>query len=98
MPYIQQALYQCDKDTIYPFSTSLSGLLGRMAFRFNFVNDDNQRCIVQLIEHTIEMKIKISIEISLSLLSEHYKRNENCISNMLVIGEGPRGEAIVERF
>lgn len=85
--------------TLYiSFSISLSGLLGRIAFSFQFVNDDNQRCIVQLIEHTIEMKIKISIEISLSLLSEHYKRNENCISNMLVIGEGPRGETIVERF
>ncbi|CAI4060966.1 hypothetical protein SUVC_06G0880 [Saccharomyces uvarum] len=55
---------------------------------FYFVNDDNLRCIVQLIEHTIEMKIKISIEISLSLLSEHYKRNETCISNMLIIGDG----------
>ncbi|CAI4044735.1 hypothetical protein SUVZ_10G1510 [Saccharomyces uvarum] len=72
--------------------------LARGSSSFYFVNDDNQRCIVQLIEHTIEMKIKISIEISLSLLSEHYKRNETCISNMLVIGDGPRGGATVEGF
>ncbi|CAI4043728.1 uncharacterized protein SKDI_10G1680 [Saccharomyces kudriavzevii IFO 1802] len=39
------------------------------------------------------MKIKISIEISLSLLSEHNKRNENCISNMLVIGKEVEGRS-----
>ncbi|CAI4034373.1 hypothetical protein SMKI_10G1620 [Saccharomyces mikatae IFO 1815] len=44
------------------------------------------------------MKIKISIEISLSLLSEYNKRNGNCISNMLEFGEERRGEVIVKRF
>ena len=98
MPDIQQVLYECDKDTLYIFFNLSIRPSWQDSFSFQFVNDDNQRCIVQLIEHTIEMKIKISIEISLSLLSEHYKRNENCISNMLVIGEGPRGETIVERL